>query len=66
MLKLILYSLLLIPLAREPKQFWTIDGGEHTAAFADPGSVHCQRLVAFFTGALAGTAPAGKKGEDGT
>jgi hypothetical protein len=39
---------LLFELAREPKQFWTVERGEHTEAFADPGSLYRQRLVAFF------------------
>ena len=38
----------LFELAREPKQLWTIERGDHTAAFADPGSEYSQRLVAFF------------------
>lgn len=43
----------LFELAREPKQFWTVEGGDHTEAFADHGSVYCKRLVAFFDEALA-------------
>ena len=42
----------LFELAREPKQFWTIQGGDHTEAFADPGSEYRQRLVNFFDAAL--------------
>lgn len=42
----------LFELAREPKQFWTIEGADHTEAFADPGSEYCQRLVKFFDEAL--------------
>ena len=56
----------LFALAREPKQFWTIDGGEHTAAFADPGSVYCQRLVTFFDEALTAATTAGMKRTGGT
>jgi fermentation-respiration switch protein FrsA (DUF1100 family) len=51
----------LFELARESKQFWTIEGGEHTEAFADPGSGYRQRLVAFFDGALAGKTTAVEK-----
>lgn len=42
----------LFELAREPKQFWTIQGGDHTEAFADAGSPYRQRLVDFFNKAL--------------
>ncbi len=45
--------------AREPKHLWTIEGGGHTAAFAEPSSPYRQRLVAFFDAALAGSAPPG-------
>jgi fermentation-respiration switch protein FrsA (DUF1100 family) len=45
----------LFELAREPKQFWTIEGGAHTDAFADPGSPYRQRLVDFFNEALEGS-----------
>lgn len=51
----------LFELAREPKQFWTIEGGEHAEAFADPGSAYCQRLVAFFDEALKGNISSGKQ-----
>jgi fermentation-respiration switch protein FrsA (DUF1100 family) len=34
--------------ARAPKELWTIKGGDHTAAFADPSSPYRQRLVRFF------------------
>jgi fermentation-respiration switch protein FrsA (DUF1100 family) len=51
----------LFELAREPKQFWTVEGGDHTEAFADPGSLYCKRLVAFFDEALAGKDMAIKK-----
>jgi fermentation-respiration switch protein FrsA (DUF1100 family) len=51
----------LFDLAREPKQFWTIEGGEHTEAFFDPGSAYRQRLVAFFDEALAGKTTAAEK-----
>jgi uncharacterized protein len=44
----------LFELAREPKQLWTIEGGDHTEAFADPGSPYRQRLVTFFNEALEG------------
>jgi fermentation-respiration switch protein FrsA (DUF1100 family) len=44
----------LFELAREPKRLWTIEGEDHTEAFADPGSGYCKRLVAFFDEALAG------------
>lgn len=42
----------LLELAREPKQLWTVEGGDHTEAFADPASEYRQRLVAFFNEAL--------------
>jgi len=42
----------LFSLAGEPKQFWTIEGGEHTSAFTDPSGGYRQRLAAFFNGAL--------------
>lgn len=42
----------LFAMAREPKQFWTIDGGDHTEAFVETGSPHRPRLVAFFREAL--------------
>jgi fermentation-respiration switch protein FrsA (DUF1100 family) len=51
----------LFELAREPKKFWTIEGGEHTEAFADPASPYRQRLVAFFDEALAGKTTAAEK-----
>jgi len=51
----------LFELAHEPKQFWTIEGGDHTEAFADAGSVYCRRLVAFFNEALEGKVTAGEK-----
>ena len=51
----------LFELAREPKQFWTIQGGDHTEAFADSGSVYCKRLVAFFDAALVGNVKADEK-----
>jgi len=38
--------------AREPKQLWTIEGGDHTEAFADASSVYRQRLAAFFDESL--------------
>lgn len=38
----------LFAMAREPKQFWTIDGGDHTEAFAETDSPHRLRLIAFF------------------
>lgn len=44
----------LFELAGEPKQLWTVDGGGHTSAFMDPSGGYRQRLVGFFTGALAG------------
>lgn len=44
----------LFELAREPKQLWTIEGGDHTGAFEDPGSEYRQRLVAFFKASLEG------------
>ena len=43
----------LFALAREPKQFWTLEGGDHTEAFADPDSEYRSRLVTFFNQALA-------------
>jgi hypothetical protein len=61
----------LFELAREPKQLWTIEGGKHTSAFADPGSPYRQRLVTFFNEALDGRIVAGKdlssatSGDDG-
>jgi len=55
----------LFDLAREPKRFWTIEGGDHTEAFGDPGSPNCQRLVAFFDEALAGKNKASTTGRDG-
>ncbi len=51
----------LFALAREPKQLWTITEGGHTAAFADPGSAYCRRLVAFFNEALKGDTPAKRR-----
>lgn len=51
----------LFELAREPKQFWTIEGADHTEAFADSTSEYCTRLVAFFDAALAGSVTAGNK-----
>ncbi|QEM68830.1 alpha/beta hydrolase [Geobacter sp. FeAm09] len=50
----------LFAVAREPKQFWSVEGGEHTDAFADPGSPYRQRLVAFFNETLDGRIVAGK------
>lgn len=38
----------LFELAREPKQLWTLEGGDHTEAFIDAGSVYRERLVAFY------------------
>ncbi len=49
----------LFALAREPKQLWTIEGGGHTAAFAEPSSPYRQRLVAFFNAALTGSDSSG-------
>lgn len=49
----------LFALAREPKLLWTIEGGGHTAAFAESSSPYRQRLIAFFNEALAGSAPPG-------
>lgn len=49
----------LFQLAGEPKQFWSIPGGEHTDAFADPASTYRQQLVDFFNQALEGKALAG-------
>ena len=42
----------LFELAREPKRLWTIEGGDHTEAFADPASPYRQRLVDFYNEAL--------------
>lgn len=48
----------LFALAREPKHLWTIEGGDHTAAFAAPSSPYRERLVKFFGAAIqAGRAP---------
>lgn len=44
----------LFELAADPKQLWTVEGGEHTSAFADPSGHYRQRLVGFFTDALGG------------
>lgn len=44
-----------------PKRLWTVEGEEHTEAFADPGSEYRQRLVAFFNEALEGKVMAGEK-----
>lgn len=44
----------LFELAREPKQLWAVDGGEHIAAFVDADSGYRQRLVEYFTKALQG------------
>jgi len=44
----------LFDLAVEPKQFWTIEGGEHTSALSDAGGGYREKLVAFFNRALAG------------
>lgn len=38
----------LFELAREPKQLWTLEGGDHTEAFIDAASVYRERLVAFY------------------
>ena len=52
--------------AGEPKQFWTIDGGNHTEAFAEPGSPYRRRLVDFFNEALGkGTLADGKQPQAG-
>ena len=51
----------LFELARKPKQLWTIEGGGHTEAFADPGSEYRQRLTAFFNDALESGGAAGEK-----
>lgn len=44
----------LFELAREPKQFWSIDGGGHIEAFVDAGSPYRKRLVTFFNKVLEG------------
>lgn len=46
------HSKRLLELAREPKQLWTIDGGDHTEAFLDPDSEYRHRLVDFFNDAV--------------
>lgn len=51
----------LFELAQEPKQLWTIEGGDHCEAFADPDLPYRQRLVDFFNQALEGRIVAGKK-----
>lgn len=43
----------LFELAGEPKQFWRLEGGEHTSAFMDPASSYRQGLIEFFNKALA-------------
>jgi len=53
----------LFDLAGEPKQLWTVEGGEHTSALMDPAGVYRQRLVAFFMDALAKGTPGGTKGD---
>jgi uncharacterized protein len=50
----------LFELAHEPKQFWTIEGGDHTETFPNPGSPYHQRLVSFFNKALEEGFVAGK------
>lgn len=45
----------LYELAGTPKQLWTVEGGEHTSAFAEPSGGYRQRVVDFFNGALAGS-----------
>lgn len=44
----------LFELAGEPKQLWTIEGGEHASALSDPAGGYREKLVAFFNRALAG------------
>jgi fermentation-respiration switch protein FrsA (DUF1100 family) len=44
----------LFELAHEPKQLWTIEGGDHIEAFAEAGSPYRQRLVTFFNQVLVG------------
>lgn len=44
----------LFDLAGEPKQLWTIEGGEHTSALSDAGGGYREKLVAFFRRALEG------------
>jgi len=52
----------LFDLAGEPKQLWTVEGGEHTSALMDPAGGYRQRLVAFFSEALERIVPPdGKK-----
>jgi uncharacterized protein len=41
--------------AGEPKEFWSIKGGEHTDAFMDDDSPYRQRLVTFYLSAMANT-----------
>lgn len=38
--------------AREPKQLWTVEGGDHTTAFTLYGASYRKRLVQFFTTAV--------------
>ena len=43
---------LLLERAGEPKTLWRIEGGNHTPAFAAPGSPYRRQLVEFFVAAL--------------
>ncbi|MBN1917631.1 MAG: alpha/beta hydrolase [Verrucomicrobia bacterium] len=38
--------------AREPKELWTIEGGDHTEAFTTYGATYRRQLVQFFTSAV--------------
>jgi len=42
----------LFDLAGEPKQLWTVAGGEHTSALMNASGGYREKLVAFFTGAV--------------
>lgn len=42
----------LFELAREPKQFWTIEGGGHIEAFVSHGGEYRRKLVTYFNEAL--------------
>ncbi len=46
------HSRLLLERAGEPKQFWRLEGIDHTEAFVDPDSPHRRRLVEFLEAAV--------------
>ncbi|MEI6516605.1 MAG: hypothetical protein WCO77_11550, partial [bacterium] len=46
------FHITILQKAGEPKQLWTVEGGDHLEAFTTYGASYRKRLVQFFTKAV--------------